>query len=84
MKNEKLCKIRKRGKSERCKGHATEMLKLGTYIANDLEIRRVLVTCDKDNIASSKVIIKNGGVLENEVNDTDRIVQRYWIDIDRF
>ena len=67
-------------KSERCKGYATEMLKLGTSIANDLGIRRVLVTCDKDNIASSKVIIKNGGVLENEVNDTDRIVQRYWID----
>lgn len=35
-------------------------------------------------LASSKVIIVNGGILENEVNDTvgiskSGIIQRYWI-----
>ena len=45
---------------------------------------RVLVNCDKDNIASSKTMIANGAVLENEVIDTvnltkSGIIQRYWI-----
>ena len=39
------------------------------------------MVCDKDNIASAKTIIKNGGILENEVPDEGRITQRYWIDV---
>ncbi len=35
--------------------------------------------CDKDNVASARTIIKNGGVLENEVLDDGIPVQRYWI-----
>mgnify|MGYP003291556924 CR=1 FL=1 len=30
---------------------------------------KVLITCDDDNIGSSKIIEKNGGILENEVED---------------
>ena len=46
----------------------------------DAEI--VLMVCDKDNIASAKTIIKNGGVLENEfIDENGRVEQRYWIDI---
>ncbi|MDY2861478.1 MAG: acetyltransferase, partial [Oscillospiraceae bacterium] len=33
----------------------------------------------KTNIASRRTIIKNGGVLENEVQNGDHISQRYWI-----
>jgi predicted acetyltransferase len=40
-----------------------------------------LITCDKNNIGSAKTIIKNGGVLENEVMEDGEITQRYWIDI---
>ena len=45
---------------------------------------KVLLTCDKENIVSKRTIIKNGGLLENEVVDTVRlsksgIIQRYWI-----
>jgi predicted acetyltransferase len=68
--------------SERRRGYATAMLGLALHKCRELGIMRVLVTCDKDNIASAKVIQKNGGVLENEVPDEKGMpVQRYWIDI---
>ena len=68
--------------SERQKGYATAMLGLALDKCKELGIMRVLVTCDKDNIASAKVIKNNGGVLENEVPDEKSMpVQRYWIDI---
>lgn len=39
------------------------------------------MVCDKDNIGSAKSIIKNGGILENELNENGTIEQRYWIDV---
>lgn len=40
------------------------------------------MVCDKSNLASAKTIIKNGGILENEIVDDDgEINQRYWIDL---
>lgn len=68
--------------SERKKGHAKEMLKLALEICKDLNINKALLTCDKSNIYSSKVITYNGGVLENEVVREDgKVTQRYWIKI---
>ena len=70
--------------SERRKGYAGEMLKLMLPICRAYGEKRVLLTCDKDNDASRKTIVKNGGVLENEVADEPGlgecgIIQRYWI-----
>ena len=64
-------------KSERQKGYATEMLALALIECMKLNIKRVLITCDKDNIASAKTIINNGGILEGS-----GITQRYWINLD--
>lgn len=36
--------------------------------------------CDKANIGSAKSIIKNGGILENEVIVNGVTQQRYWIE----
>lgn len=66
---------------ERKKGYATEMLKLALKECERLGITKVLLTCDKDNIASAKTIIKNGGILENEVQEEGGITQRYWINL---
>lgn len=67
--------------SERNKGYSTEMIRLALEKCKELNIRKVLMTCDKNNVASAKTIIKNGGVLENEIMEEDgNIVQRYWID----
>lgn len=68
--------------SERRKGYATEMIRLALTECKKLGIDKVLMTCDKENIASAKSIIKNGGILENEfVNSDGKVEQRYWISI---
>ena len=66
--------------SERGKGLGTEMIALALDECARLGIGRVLMCCDKDNIASARTIIKNGGVLENEVVDDGVVVERYWIE----
>ena len=68
--------------SERNKGYGTKMIALALIECKKLSISKVLMVCDKDNIASAKTIIKNGGVLENEfIDENGRVEQRYWIDI---
>ncbi len=68
-------------KSERRKGYATEMLKLALEKCIELNIQEILITCDKNNIASAKTIIANDGILENEIFDANdnTMIQRYWI-----
>lgn len=66
--------------SYRGMGYAKKALKAALSVCTDLNIKDVLLTCDKSNIASSKVIISQGGVLENEfLNDENEYEQRYWI-----
>ena len=65
--------------SERRKGIATQMIGLALQECKKLGIDRVLMVCDKDNVGSAKSIMKNGGVLENEVVVDGCIEQRYWI-----
>jgi predicted acetyltransferase len=67
----------------RRQGYATTILRLSVQIANEkLGIKRVLVTCDDDNIGSIRTIERNGGVLENVVSgpDLDKPKRRYWIE----
>ncbi len=65
--------------SQRRKGYATEMIRLGLEECRKIGIKKVLMTCEKGNIGSSKSIIKNGGILENEVVVDEIVEQRYWI-----
>lgn len=70
----------------RRRGYATAMLGLALQFADEkLGIRRVLVTCDHDNIGSMKTIEKWGGKLENIVTGPDLEVpkRRYWIELSR-
>ncbi|MDT9334749.1 GNAT family N-acetyltransferase [Clostridium perfringens] len=68
-------------KSERQKGYAKKMLELALEKCKELNINRVLLTCSKDNIPSMKTILSQGGILENEVLEGERITCRYWIDL---
>lgn len=63
------------------RGLATQMLKQGLELAKRFGFDRVLCVCDSDKCASEKVIIKNGGVIENELYDPDENinVKRFWI-----
>jgi len=68
--------------SERRKGYATKIISLALLECKKLGIDKVLMVCDKSNIASAKSIINNGGILENEFVDEDgEINQRYWIQL---
>ena len=69
------------------KGYGSKLLSLGIEKAKELGIKdRILVTCDDDNIGSSKVIENNGGILENKVENEDGdetfLTRRYWINIE--
>ncbi|MGL5085541.1 MAG: GNAT family N-acetyltransferase [Clostridium sp.] len=68
-------------KCERRKGYATEMLKLALEKCAQLNIKEILITCDKENTASAHTILKNGGKLENEILENKEVTQRYWIKI---
>jgi len=65
--------------SERKKGYATKMLELALALCRQKGMEKVLLTCDKGNIGSAKTMSKNGAVLENEVEENGKTVQRYWI-----
>lgn len=66
--------------SERRKGYAKEMLAQSLMVAKNIRLDRVLLTCDKDNIASQKTIESNGGKLDlSEDPGFDENKYRYWI-----
>lgn len=65
----------------RNQGFGTEMLGLALDKCREKGMGRVLITCDKENIPSAKIIIKNGGILEDEITKGGRTNQRYWIDL---
>ena len=67
--------------AERGKGYGTAMVGLALAECGRRGMNRVLMVCEKDNIASAKTIQRNGGVLENEIEDDGCILQRYWIDV---
>lgn len=65
--------------SERRKGYGTTMIGLALIEARKLGLNKVLMCCEKRNIASAKSIMNNGGVLDNEYEIDGVIKQRYWI-----
>ncbi|PIT86814.1 MAG: GNAT family N-acetyltransferase [Candidatus Magasanikbacteria bacterium CG10_big_fil_rev_8_21_14_0_10_43_6] len=71
--------------TKRGMGYGTKALELTLVEAKKLGLKKVLVTCDEDNVGSRKVIEKNGGVLQDIVhtpqNTRDVGLMRWWIDL---
>lgn len=67
--------------TKRRQGYATRMLQEALQICKQWEIWPVLITCNKENIASKKTIEKCGGRLENEYYDKENkeTILRFWI-----
>lgn len=67
--------------SERGKGYATKILAYGLEVCKNKGKSSVILGCNKDNIASAKTIIKNGGELICEVDSfgNGKISQYYSI-----
>lgn len=66
---------------ERNKGYATEIFAEGKRLAKTFGFERLLATCDEDNVASERVIVKNGGILEDKRFDDEEnaFVKRFWV-----
>ena len=67
--------------TERRKGYGTEILRLALKYCKKCGMEKVLLTCDKNNIGSKKVIQKNRGLFEQIFYDkeSEGIVYKYWI-----
>ncbi|MDH7604116.1 MAG: GNAT family N-acetyltransferase [Melioribacter sp.] len=77
---------------ERGKGYGTKILMKALDYCREIGLKKVMLACYKDNIASSKTIKNCGGVLEKEFSLSDlknftfeseksknKTVQVYWI-----
>ena len=69
--------------SERRKGYATRMLRLALPYCRKIGLKRVLISCNDDNIGSRKAILSNGGVYESTVLEPSENarLERYWIEL---
>ncbi len=80
--------------ARRCRGYGKAILALTLVVARGLGLRRVLVTCDSDNIGSRKIIEHNGGQFESAMTMPSQTFRaegrkpapfieklRYWIDL---
>ena len=68
-------------KTERNKGYAKQILKLALEKCKELKIKKVLITCDEDNIASEKVILSANAKFEDIRNVDGENKKRFWIDL---
>ena len=57
------------------------MIAMALEECKKLGLDKVLMVCDKYNIASRRTIEKNGGILENEIEVDGVVEQRFWITI---
>ncbi|MBC6002632.1 GNAT family N-acetyltransferase [Paeniclostridium sp. NSJ-45] len=68
--------------SQRKKGIGTKMLEQVIGFCKDINLDRILITCDESNIGSNKIILNNGGVLESKEIDSNGVeFNRYWLNI---
>lgn len=69
--------------SVRRRGFAGEMLRRTLTRSRNMGMSKVLLTCGKNNLASVRTILGNGGVFASEefLPERDEAVQRYWIEL---
>ncbi len=65
-------------------GMGTKMLSIALkYAKENVGLQKVLITCNDTNIGSARVIEKNGGVLQDKVDNLIEgkqiLTRRYWI-----
>lgn len=71
-------------KSERKKGYGNVILELGLLEARKLGFKKVRINCDDNNLASKKIILKNGGVADIKSYKTkDGLSSSYVINLEQ-
>ena len=68
-------------KTQRNKGYAKQMLKLALEKCKELKIKKVLITCDEDNIASEKVILSANAKFEDIRCIDGENIKKFWIEL---
>lgn len=68
--------------SERRKGYVIEMMTRIMTEVKKHEIKKLFLTCDKENLASSRTIEKCGGILEAISDFEGKEIRKYWIDVE--
>lgn len=66
---------------ERKKGYAKEMVRQNLEKCIELGLHKVMITCNRNNIASERTILANGGVFEKEVLVEGEYIKRFWVTI---
>ena len=73
--------------SARNKGHATELLRQALiWIRDNLGLDKALLSCLEENIASARVMEKNGGQLIDITPhplETGKLQKRFWVPVPR-
>lgn len=73
-------KIKDKAIKKRGKRYATEILSLALEKSKELNLDKVLLVCNSTNVASSKVILNNGGISDEDfIDEQNNILKRYWI-----
>ncbi|MDH5673051.1 MAG: GNAT family N-acetyltransferase [Myxococcales bacterium] len=68
--------------SERGKGYARRLLELSLPLARAVGLPRIMLSCDDDNLPSSRTIEACGGVLQDRVSSGRGVLKRrYWIEL---
>lgn len=69
--------------SKRRQGYGSIILKLALPKATALGLNRILITCDDSNHASRKIIERNGGIFENQIDQEGSLPKklRFWIEL---
>lgn len=69
--------------SKRNKGFGTKMLSLALEKCQDLRLTEIIISCDKENIPSAKIIEKNNGQLleETYIPEENAIFKKYKIEL---
>lgn len=65
--------------SERGKGYGKKQLELCLEYAKQIGLEKVIIACDKDNVASAKTAMSCGGVLVKEFEEDGILKQHYEI-----
>lgn len=68
--------------SSRKAGVGTKILEQTLKFCREINLDKVLITCNEDNIGSNKIILNNRGIFESTEIDPDGIFfNRYWISL---
>lgn len=65
----------------RGQGYGTKILELAIPKAQEIGLKKALVTCDDDNVASTRIIEKNGGKLDCKFEFEGKLIRHYWINL---